>query len=404
MAATEIKSVDSASLDAFSRWRISNPAIVFDSQHQYNASPVFWESILVGGGTATHQANRSSVSMAVATSGDKVTRQTYVYHRYQPGKSLLVLMSTVIGDPETNLRRRLGYFDDNNGIFFEQSAGENHIVLRTNVSGSPSDSNKVAQSAWNIDPMDGSGASKVDLDFTKSQILVLDFEWLGVGRVRCGWRVGGVTYYFHEFLNTNNVSSVYMTTANLPLRLEIEATGAIGSTYSLEQICASVIAEGGFDSERSLVHSVNNGSTGVSISTRASVISIRPKTTFNSITNRGQVIPENFELLITGTGVLVLWELVWGGAVTGASWTSAGTNSIVEYSVTSAAVTGGEIILSGYGTSENKVAENISAAIASVRPLSLDYAGTSSRQLSLVCTAVTGNPTIYSSLAFKELY
>ena len=35
---------DTASIDAFSRLRVSNPAGLFDSQLQYDDSPIFWES------------------------------------------------------------------------------------------------------------------------------------------------------------------------------------------------------------------------------------------------------------------------------------------------------------------------------------------------------------------------
>jgi hypothetical protein len=136
-------------------------------------------------------------------------------------------------------------YDDNNGLFFDDNGTNYGVVVRSYVTGSAVDT-RIAQSAWNVDPMNGTGPSGVTLDFTKTQILVIDFEWLGVGRVRFGWNVDGVTYICHQFLNANNLADVYMSTPNLPLRAEIINSGA-GAASSLSAICSSVISEGGID-------------------------------------------------------------------------------------------------------------------------------------------------------------
>lgn len=86
----------------------------------------------------------------------------------------------------------------------------------------------MAQSAWNVDKLDGTGASGITVDPTKSQIFVFDFEWLGVGRVRTGLVVDGKIYYFHYFSHANVTNVVYMSTPNLPLRYELENDGTGG--------------------------------------------------------------------------------------------------------------------------------------------------------------------------------
>jgi hypothetical protein len=54
--------------------------------------------------------------------------------------------------------------------------------------------------------------------------------------------------YAHEFLNANrDLTSVYMSNPNLPLRWEIEATGTITGTPQLEAICGTVASEGGYE-------------------------------------------------------------------------------------------------------------------------------------------------------------
>lgn len=61
------------SVDAFARLRTASPVIVFLDQHQYDISPILWESVVAGGGTVTHLPNESTTSLNVTTtSGDEV--------------------------------------------------------------------------------------------------------------------------------------------------------------------------------------------------------------------------------------------------------------------------------------------------------------------------------------------
>jgi hypothetical protein len=211
----------SVAVDAFGRLRVSNPYTLFDSQNRYQKDPQFNETLTTGG-TSTYVANESTVDLAVTTSsGSKVVRQTNRVFPYQPGKGLLVLATFVMNAGKTNLRQRVGYFNTDNGVFFQANGTTKSFVLRTNTSGTPSDARTADQSTWNGDKLDGSGPSGITLDITKSQILWMDFEWLGVGSVRCGFVINGQFIVCHTFNNANEQTKVYMTTAILPIRYEI---------------------------------------------------------------------------------------------------------------------------------------------------------------------------------------
>lgn len=242
-----VSSEDSSSIDAFSRLRVSNPVTLFDSKQIFDNQALFWDDQEVsGGGTGSNHSSaeaRSRISVSATTTGKRV-RQTFSRFNYQPGKSQLILMTFVMSSQSaTGVTADIGYFDDNNGIYLSVEGGTKKIVRRTKVTGSVVN-NKVSQADWNLDQMDGTGPSGITLNFTKTQILVIDFEWLGVGRVRVGFVVDGLIYYAHEFLNSNSLSTVYMSTPNLPLRYSIENDGTGGAT-SLDHICCSVISEGG---------------------------------------------------------------------------------------------------------------------------------------------------------------
>lgn len=252
---SQIQAADSFSIDAFGRWRVSNPVTLFDSKNIFddeglgstveNQPLIYDNQETSGSGTGTaYNANESSQSLSVGntTAGTRV-RQTKMRFNYQPGKSQLVLLTFNLDGTAANITKREGIFDENNGLFLEASGTTIQFVRRTNVTGSPVD-NAVTQANWNLDTMDGNGASGITLDWTKTQILFIDYEWLGVGRVRMGWVIDGKIYYAHEFLNTNSLDKVYMSTPNLPLRSEISNDGD-GAADTVTQICSTVISEGG---------------------------------------------------------------------------------------------------------------------------------------------------------------
>jgi hypothetical protein len=389
-----------ASLDAFGRHRVSNPLTIFEVQHQYNTQPLIWDDTTVGGGTVAHLPDESSVRLRTTTaSGDIVTRQTKRNFRYLPGKSQQIFMTGNIGAKKTNVVQRIGYFNANDGVLFEQDQNTLSVVIRSSTSGSMSP-NAVAQSSWNIDPFDGTGPSGYTLDISKAQIFVIDLQWLGVGRVRFGFDIDGVVVLCHEFFHANIASSVYMKTANLPISCEIENTGAVADTTDMIQTCTAVISEGGLEKE-GFPFSTNNGTTGISTTTRRAILSIRRASTFNSITNTGLVIPKDFKIFSTAESVL--YEIVLGGTLGGTpAWGAVDADSLVEFDVAGTTVTGGKVVASGYlpaASQGQRTQSGVEVGILSKLAL------TNSDSLSLVITSINGSTTdVLGSLDWNEVY
>jgi len=272
---------DGPSIDAFGRWRVSSPTTIFDSKNIYDYGlsadenqPLYFDNVeLNGSGTSTMwNKNESSQQLFVSdsTAGTRV-RQSKMRFNYKPGKSLQIILSFNFNGGQVGIVKREGYFDDNNGVFIEMSDGIVYLVIRSNVSGSVVDT-KIEQSQWNLDAMMGDGKSKIELDFTKSQLFYADLEWLGAGRVRTGFIIDGLVVYAHEFLNTNVLEKVYMRTANLPVRSEISNDGN-GPDSSITQICATVSSEGGID-ETGMIRCASTNGTHVACSTENTVYAI----------------------------------------------------------------------------------------------------------------------------------
>jgi hypothetical protein len=387
-----------SALDAFGRARMSQPYTLFDSQNRYQKNDDFDEA-LTGSGTVTYVANESTVELNTTTaSGDKVIRQTKRSFSYQPGKSLLTFNTFVMSEAQAELRMRVGYFNDQNGVFFERDGSTLYIVRRTYVSGAAVDT-RVAQADWNGDKLNGTGDSGFTVDVTKSQIFWQDFEWLGVGSVRCGFVINGQVIICHTFQNANNLTSVYMTTAILPVRYEVENVGAVASAAKLKQICSSVISEGGYE-KRVNLNVARMAAANSSISTSfVPLVSIR----LASGRSGAVVLPDGYSVLGSGTNAEFEVVLVKNPTLTGASFV-ASDSANVDYDVSATSYTGGTIIRNNYTSSGAQVSGSVDSPENYNWDLQIGstIAGTSDIY-TLAVRALSGTHTAIGSLSFWDL-
>jgi hypothetical protein len=246
---TQPVSIGGNNTDAFGRLRVSNPLTIFDSKNIMSQNTLF-NATTANGGTVSYTANKSTVNLNVTeAASSKTVRQSNRVMSYQPGKSLLIFNTFVMNNLTANLKQKVGLFDTNNGIFFTADGTTLKIVRRTYTSGAAVDT-EISQSSWNGDILNGTGASGFTLNAAASNILFIDIEWLGVGAVRVGFVINGQLITAHTFYNANSLTTVYMQTANLPIRYEIERAGTLSAgTYTLQQICSSCISEGGYSPE-----------------------------------------------------------------------------------------------------------------------------------------------------------
>ena len=397
----------SAALDAFGRLRVSNPVTLFDSSHRYKDNNL-WNTSTASSGAAVFDANEGLVDLNVTTtSGSKVYRETTKVFSYQPGKSLLVMTTFVMNPAKANLRQRVGYYGQSNGMYLElDGAGGNVLsfVERSSVSGSMVET-KVAQSAWNYDKMDGTGPSKMTLDITKAQILWMDIEWLGLGTVRMGFVIDGKFILCQQFHHANLITSTYITTASLPLRYEIENTGTTASNSTLKQICSTVISEGGYQLN-GLQQAINIPITAPRSTSTAGtyypIVSLRLKASPNFLD--AVVILTALSILGTGNGTNYSWKVVASGTTTAGTWVSAGSDSAVEYNITGTSFSGGRTLASGYINSSNQSSPSVDILKEALFKFQLERNTFTSTPFELTFTVASdGGGSIFASLDFEEI-
>jgi hypothetical protein len=342
--------------------------------------------------------------MSIGTgTNSAVYRESNRVFSYQPGKSLLILETFVMGSPKDGLRMRYGYFDTSNGHFLERDGNNIYFVRRSTSTGSIVET-KIAKENWNLNKLDGTDASKITLDLSVAQILFTQIEWLGVGSVVQGFVINGEFVPCHrwDWANEPGSTSTYMATACLPVRAEIQNTATTTSSSQLKVICTSVISEGGFELRGrplSVGHTLATPYRLGSINTLYPVLSIRIKADRLGAV----VIPRNFSLAPL-TAANYRYQLLSGAITSGGGWQSAGTDSSVEYNTSATSITNGTVLETGYILATNQ---------SSISPALQDYPFLFQLQRNsftgqcyefvLAVTTTAQNPDVVASINWEEL-
>jgi hypothetical protein len=124
---------------------------------------------------------------------------------------------------------------------------------------------RIAQTAFNIDRLDGTGPSGFVLDPGKMQMFYIDYSWYGAGWCRFGVRAAdGNIIYCHKFVNNNQNQEAWMRSGNLPARYETNTyavTTVASQNFNSSDTTLNVTSTTGFPSTGTLMVRVMTGSS-----------------------------------------------------------------------------------------------------------------------------------------------
>lgn len=402
--------------DLFGRLKVSNPFTLFDSTHRYSQDGDFDDVVLGAGSTVGIITHQSTATLGIGTTaGCSIVRESKRVFSYQPGKALQVIQTFVMSPTKPNLKQRVGYASSTNGVFLEQETGAAGIttvywVMRTERSGISTEI-RVPQSQWNIDTYDGVGvgttsinSSGHSLDLTKAQLMFTEYEWLGVGAVRCGFvNLNGNFHTTHIFNHANTIDSVYMTTATLPVRYEIFNTGITTSASTMKQICVSIQSNGGY--EKRVAPDVVRNTSAVSVAAGQAFI---PLLSIRLTPGREDaiIIPHEFNILPDSTNPTTFEvALIKNATLTNASFATTSTSSPnVQVDFVATAMTGGIIVKNDYVLSANKATTPLNVVQEYNWDLQLGRTQSKVSDIyTLAMRGISGAGTGLGSLAFYDL-
>jgi len=409
-----------SSADAFGRGRVSQPQTLGDYKHTYKSLNDFLV-VSTSGGAVTYNDNAASATLTTNTTAtSRIIHQTKQYHHYLPGKSQLVLSSFCFDAANNSSKKRVGYYDDKNGIFFEQEVSSIGVstlklIIRSFVTGSAQDI-VVTQANWNVNRCDGT-QSNFTFDPTKTQLFFTDFQWLGVGRVRCGFVHNGKFIVIHEFAHSNNISTVYWSNPNLPARSEVLNT-AINGGATMQHICSTVMSEGGYI-EAGTDFEVQNTTQLVTLTpggTWTPIIAVRLKSQFNGYDNRVLFKPENISMFVDVRSVAFRIGKLPSAASLGGTltWTSAATDSASEFATNATSINmsnfisfGGGFVASGNSTGSQQSSAPISQTDSRRNLITQNFNSNDSEVFVIavrtLSTGANDTATIWGSIQWKEI-
>jgi len=398
-------SANNPGIDAFGHLRVSNPEAIMTVLCQYDKEPLTMESGATGSGIVPeHNISTRMVRLRANAGTGTSFMQSYTYWSYQPGRSQRVELTGKLGAPVLGSKTEFGYFDTDNGFIYRQQDQDGvSFVLRSKTSGVVTD-NMIPQNQWNLDKLDGHGLSRQRLDTSKVFILTMDFEFLGMGRVRMGFNIGGVIIYAHEFLHSNVLNDSYMQTATLPVQILLTTTNSVAESEAHFK-GALVMSEGGLLKELGYLFATPRRTVSAANGVRTHLITLRPKLLFNGLTNRESYVTRSLDIFTKDKPVF--WELVAGANFSVApTFTDVNTQfsgTEIGSGGTFSNLTDGVVLRSGFAVGSGATPVHVPLDLR--HPLVLNRAGqhTPIGSLSLLVQGVDGDVDTHAAINFTEL-
>lgn len=390
----------------FGRLLIADKGKRFDVEFIYDEQPHLIDSTsnTSGGATVTHNSDSRDLTLDIvnATEATEARSPSYLYIPYTPGDGQSIHITGTMDSAS------LG-------------TGSAEVFLRTSVTGSTVDTNLVTQANWTT--------NTTGINWDTSQIFVIGFQSLKVGTILFGMVSGGAYTQVATIDNDNLTTGGYWQSPSLPLLWRIYNTAtetiveigygdelnAVGFRYrmpvnasaTMRAICGTVHSEGGqrFEDLPGFEFAQRQP-TAITVSTTiVPIISIRPKLTFNSLLNRGVIIPDSVSAYASSQAIeLLVYAYDDDTKLTGDVWVSNDVHSIAEYDVTATAIntTGIDLIAVIYVPGNNRGSS--AGTLLGKEVLTLDSAGLVGKILTVAAVRAGGtNATAKAAIKWKEI-
>lgn len=397
--------------------KVSNRDLLFFNSFQYGKDLEVWDETTSGGGSATFDPNTSNVVNSVDNQqGSSVTRQTRRVVRYAPGSQNEITFAVNFLKLDGGAVKRIGLFNDENGFFFEidEFNDDISVVLRSDATGTLEET-RVYRTNWNGDKLDGSGPSGITLDFSKQQMLSVEYDWYGAGVVEFRFIIDDTSYIIHKFDTANTLSVPWAGTPFLPLRTETENVNNPTNSSDMRYGSIAVLTEGlsltksvpeGVDLPRiftdnspALAKPINgSGSTNDEFTP---LLSIR----LRSDRLQGVVIPDYFSIASVG-GADILYRVYLDPTLDSSTVNWRQTDrpqSFVEFDAEAESFTGGTIVATGYLNPQGGQGARLNFDQDSFYQIGRNNMGSESQIFTLAAFAVSGSTQAWASIKWNEI-
>ncbi len=255
--------------------------------------------------------------------------------------------------------------------------------------------NWIPQSDWSEDVMDGNGPSGMTLDPTKLNVYQVQYQWLGAGAINFFIEDDDTGNFIcvHRIKYTNRNITPSVSNPTLPLSLHSENMGNT-TNLTIKSSSMAAFTEGLFDNP-GISNAVDVADvTYLTAGGEVPILSIRSRTTYQSVTNR--IVSSLLSVGFSADGTKpVIFRVYVNGSLTSASFSNVDTDdSTIEVDVAATAVSGGSKILATQLAKDDARPIDLVLRKQTIQP----------GDIITVTAESSANSTVGADLSFKELF
>lgn len=322
---------------AFGEQQVIQPTAKALIHFPYNLNTDIVTTSTTGSGAVTHSGQFAVVASGAATSSSGKLNSNRTLE-YNPGIGGLARFTTIFDEGVVGNTQISGIGTTTDGFFFGYNGTSFGILHRVN-----SVDTWIPQEAWNGNKMLGNERLIQTLNAQKGNVYQIQYQWLGFGAVRFSIEnsVSGHLEIVHTIRYANENVTTSINNPTLPFCSESKnTTNATDIQMKIPSI--GLFIEGQETSAGETRNAINNTK---SVTTLANVLTIRNKSTYQSITNQVIIQPDFLTAAADGTKNVTL-KIIANAALGGTpSYTDIGTNtSVVDYDTAGTTITGGKLL------------------------------------------------------------
>jgi len=340
---------------AFGEISTANPEAKAQISFEYGINAQTMTTAVTGSGTVTTSGSLLILSTTAASSSSAqlISRR---YLKYRPGQGACARGTMIFTTGASNSKQYAGVGNSSltDGFFFGYSGTTFGIFYINNSS-----ETHIPQSTWNVDVMDGSNSSSnpsgMNLDVTKGNVWQIKYQYLGFGCIYfyIEHDTDGEFTLVHVIRYPNSATSTSLSNPSLNLLWRVVNTTntsnivlkAGSGALFLEGICQFIGPKNAIDNNKS------------SITTLTNILTLKNATSYNTVTNRGQVRVRSVSCSYDGgNGVSTLqvilnttlggspsYTMISGTSADGGATITSG-QSIVSYDTAGTTISGGIVL------------------------------------------------------------
>jgi hypothetical protein len=311
---------------------------VMQGDFVYGLNSNLWTSSVTGSGTAT-SASQMGVASTTAVATSSALIQSVRRAKYRAGEGLLTRFTAQFTTGAANSTQLAGMFNSTiDGWFIGYNGTSFGIMYRRN-----SVDTWVNQASFNLDKLDGTGASGITLDPTKLNIFQITIGYLG-GR-GCRFAVmspiSGDWVVFHDY-NLSGALTSQTQSVNPTMTFGIQAINTTNNTNIVVRSGSVGMFIIGLRERIGSTYGQNNFKSVAT--TETNILTIRNNSTMNGAANQAQLRVRSISVS-TVAAVPVVFKLIKNTTLGGVpAYTNVdATNSIAAFDIAGTTVTGGNI-------------------------------------------------------------